>query len=123
MNHFIHNVPTTEGVPTEEGALYRLVSDVKTLIQGAAPEALARLGTERLMALKKEVEREQDAIRATAAQVKAAINSSLSVDELTRLGTKKLLEVGAPLGVKVAPSDEWASYDCNAFLDEAAKGR
>jgi len=109
---------------SDEGELLRLVSEVKILIQGAAPEALARLGAERLTALKGEIEREQAAIRSMATKVKMAINSSLSVDELANLGTKKLQELGAKAGIKAggdAREDEWASYSINETMDAAYK--
>jgi hypothetical protein len=103
---------------TDEGDLLRLTSEVQTLVRGASPSILKKLGTQRLNDLKQFITQEQVALAKVAADVKSAINSSLTINELMGLGMDRLRELGAKAGVKVGPVDSWTNYNLNAIIDE-----
>lgn len=115
---FTNTDPGTKG--TTDGELLRLVSELKTLVQGAAPDAMARLGTERLTTFREALLKEQEAIRNAAVKVKAAINSSLSVEALANLGMKRLQELGVGVGLKIDASP-YAGYNLNEVMEEALR--
>lgn len=118
-----NNDPATAGklTSTLDGATLRLVSHVKSLMQGASPETVAKLGEDRLKELEAFFVDENDRLNKLASQVKTAINSSLSIGDLKGLGIDKLRQLAATSGVNVnlmgnGSDDDWNSYDVNEFL-------
>ena len=114
---FITNAADTD---TDEGALLRLASEFQTLVRGASPSAIVKLGEKQLTAFKKAIETAQADLMAKATKVKTAINSSLSVADLMGLGEVELNALAAKAGVTVSgrASDEYEGYSINAIVEE-----
>jgi len=96
-----------------DGEMLRLVTEVQTLIRGASPVTLKKLGTSRLNDLRSFLVAENDALTRAATEVKALNASCLSIDALKGLGMDRLRELGA----KGAPAREFAGYSINALID------
>jgi hypothetical protein len=100
----------------DDGEQLRIVTAFQTTVRGAHPSVLLKLGAQRLADLTAAIQKEQDALVEQARQVKAAINSSLSVAELAALGPAKLAQLGGT-GTRRS-ADQHAGYSLNAFLGD-----
>lgn len=118
MQFITNATDTTDTTDTDEGDLLRLASEFQTLVRGASPSAIVKLGEKQLTAFKKAIETAQAELMAKATNVKAAINSSLSVAELMGIGEKRLNDLAAKAGVTVRGTDPYEGYSINAIIEE-----
>ncbi|WP_298235968.1 hypothetical protein [uncultured Azohydromonas sp.] len=136
---------TTNDQPAaDEGALLRLVSDVRTLVQGASVDVLKKLGTQRLTDLKTFIKREQQSA-STPVQNTASLDGIAEQAERDALAMKLAANSAVPVNVehlkafslrdlqgieqaqianaaeakKRQEREAWASYSLNGHIDAA----
>lgn len=108
----------------DEGEQLRIVSAFVATVRGAHASVLLKLGTQRLADLTAAIQKEQDALVEQAKQVKAAINSSLSVAQLAALGDTRLRELARTAGASLhgfSGVGRHVGYSINGVQDEVLR--